>query len=55
MTQKEALKIYDQLREAHRFVSVLDTSHMDDEHSVAIEAVLYTLCLAEEHFAVVGV
>lgn len=51
MNQKEKLKIYDQLREAHRFISVLATENMDDEHKCAIEAVDNVLYLAEEHFA----
>lgn len=51
MNDKEKLKIYDQLREAHRYISVLDTTGMAEEHAAAIEAVSFTLYLAEEHFA----
>lgn len=51
MTDKEKLKIYDQLREAHNYIKVLDTTHMDDEHKCAIEAVDNVLYLAEEHFS----
>jgi hypothetical protein len=51
MTDKEKLHIYDQLREAHRFISVLSTEGWDDEHVCAIEAVDNVLYLAEEHFA----
>jgi len=51
MTDKEKLMIYDQLREAHRFIRVLDTDHMEEVDRVAIEAVDNVLYLAEEHFA----
>jgi hypothetical protein len=54
MTDREKLHIYDQLREAHRYISVLDTDCMAGEHKVAIDAVDAVLYLAEEHFAKMG-
>lgn len=51
MNDKEKLKIYDQLREAHRFIRVIDTERMAEEHRMALEAVDNVLYLAEEHFA----
>jgi hypothetical protein len=51
MTNAERLKIYDQLREAHRYITVLDTAHMEEIDRVAIDTVSGVLYLAEGHFA----
>ena len=51
LSDSEKLFIYDQLREAHRYISVLNTEAFEDEDKVAVEAVDNVLYLAEEHFA----
>lgn len=51
MTDKEKLAIYDQLREAHRYISVINRDGMEEEHQCALGAVDLVLYLAEAHFA----
>ena len=59
MTEKEALKIYDLLREAHKDINRIYREHpaLRDENTVegnAIQAVHSVLYLAEGYFAAIG-
>lgn len=50
MSERDCLAYYNQLREAHRYISVLDTSGLPERLQNAITAVDSVLYLAEGEF-----
>lgn len=51
MTDKEKLRVYDLLREAHKYVHRVDMDGWEDDDSLVVEAVSYVLYMAEKHFS----